>query len=96
MDFSEPGNFEIDGFRLVLTCFACPEQYNVHLGDSQVGYLRLRHGYFTAYTPDHTGRGIYESRPIGDGIFENAREREQELREAIWAIDAELGRVNNY
>lgn len=32
---------------LVRTCGACPEQYDVKSADgSQVGYIRLRHGYF--------------------------------------------------
>ena len=38
----------INGYRLILTCGACPEQYDVFDGDRQVGYLRLRHGHFRA------------------------------------------------
>jgi hypothetical protein len=29
------------------TCIACPEQYDVYLDNSYVGYLRLRYGRFT-------------------------------------------------
>ena len=32
--------------KLIQTCGACPEQYDAFIGEEQVGYLRLRHGYF--------------------------------------------------
>ena len=35
-------------FKLVQTCGACPEQYDVYEGDEEVGYMRLRHGHFHA------------------------------------------------
>ena len=31
--------------RLELTCFACPEQYDVYHGDTLVGYIRYRWGH---------------------------------------------------
>jgi len=49
---------EINGYKLVLTCGACPEQYDVFKNGQQVGYLRLRHGFFSAesepYKPAET------------------------------------------
>jgi hypothetical protein len=71
--------------NLVLTCGACPEQYDVLRGERQIGYLRLRHGYFRAEYPDSGGRTVYEARPEGDGIFE-ADEREQYLDAAVAAL----------
>jgi hypothetical protein len=78
-------DFELDGCRLVRTSFACPEQYDVYQGKEKIGYLRLRHGHFTAETPDCLDDLVYESSPEGDGIFEDT-ERMPELRKAIKAI----------
>jgi len=78
-------DIDIDGLRLVCTCGACPEQYDVFDGDVQVGYLRLRHGWFRADVPVAGGETVYESYPKGDGIFEDD-ERLIELTKAIKAI----------
>lgn len=80
-----PENIEIDGLKLVCTCVACPEQYEVFDGEQQVGYLRLRHGYFYAACPDVRGERVYESQPKGDGIFDDD-ERMPELTAAVNAI----------
>ena len=76
---------DIRGFKLQRTCWACPEQYDVWMGDKQVGYLRLRHGFFRADYPDCGGETVYEATPKGDGLFE-ADEREHYLTEAVAAI----------
>jgi hypothetical protein len=75
----------IDGCRVVLTCSACPEQYDVYQNDVQIGYLRLRHGYFRADYPDCGSRTVYEAEPAGDGMFEE-HERERYLAEAVAAL----------
>lgn len=85
----QPTRLTIGSYRLELTCSACPEQYNVFLGDNQVGYLRLRHGGFTAETPDCGGKLLFELSPAGDGIFE-PEERLPYLTRAIKAIHAAL------
>jgi len=54
------------GLTLEQTCSACPEQYNVFLGEDIVGYMRLRPGYFYAEAFEQT---VYEASPNGDGIF---------------------------
>ena len=59
-----------NGFEIKLTCFACPEQYDVFKDGKQVAYYRLRHGGFTVESPDCGGYMIYEAEPDGDGIFE--------------------------
>ena len=73
----------IHGYRLVRTCGACPEQYDVL--DSQenvVAYLRLRHGSYTVSVPDVGGKVIYQAFPQGDGSFEDD-ERVKYLEESI-------------
>jgi len=83
--FKWPQDREIDGLKLVCTCGACPEQYDVFDGDTQVGYLRLRHGWFYAAVPDVCGETVYESHPRGDGIFDDD-ERDAHLTEAVKKI----------
>ena len=79
-------NLLIDGYKLVLTCFACPEQYDVFDDEgTQVGYLRLRHGHFRADCPDYGGETVYSIDTLGDGIFEDG-ERYKHLREAVLQI----------
>lgn len=58
-----------DTITLVRTCFACPEQYDAFIDDVQVGYLRIRHGYFTVDYPDCGGETLFETTTIGDGAF---------------------------
>ena len=79
-------SYEINGYRLDRTCFAFPEQYDVYIGDEQVGYLRLRHGEFYADYPECGGETVYTASPNGDGIFD-LDERMQYLTAAIDAID---------
>lgn len=77
---------KINGYTLVLTCAACPEQYDVYKNNRQVGYLRLRHGRFRADYPSCMEETVYEAYPNGDGAFEDD-ERHFYLTEAIKAID---------
>jgi hypothetical protein len=56
--------------RLELSCGACPEQYDAYLGPNLVGYLRLRHGYFSVCCPDAAGEEVYEAYTVGDGMFD--------------------------
>jgi hypothetical protein len=71
--------------RLVQTCGACPEQYDAFIGDKQVGYLRLRHGYFRVDYLKCGGQTVYEAHPHGDGIFAD-HEREHFLSVAKLAL----------
>lgn len=75
----------INDIELIMTCGACPEQYDAFIDDEQVGYLRLRHGRFTVEYPDVRGRLVYSVSPEGDGIFED-QEREKYLTAAKEAI----------
>lgn len=75
---------------LVKTCSACPEQYNAFIDGEQVGYLRLRHGYFRVEVPDVGGNTVYAAYTIGDGMFEDS-EREYHLYRAKEAILTHFG-----
>lgn len=75
---------------LILTCSACPEQYDVMRDGVQIGYLRLRHGEFRADYPECGGETVYEAEPEGDGCFE-AHERERYLTAAVRALLARAG-----
>lgn len=79
----------INGYELVETCGACPEQYDVLRNDNIVGYLRLRHGYFSAQLFGPMGTEVYHSHPNGDGIFQ-CEERDFHLTMAVNAIDMAL------
>lgn len=79
--------------KLVKTCSACPEQYDAYIGTEKVGYLRLRHGYFSVSLYGPEGPTIYEDHPNGDGAF-TANERDYYLTKAVAAISAHLGSAN--
>lgn len=82
--------YVIDGLTLELTCYACPEQYDVFDKDNkQVGYLRLRHGRFTVESPDVGGTLVYQAHPEGDGVFRDS-ERQFYLTEAVKAINKHI------
>jgi hypothetical protein len=76
---------------LKLTSDACPEQYDAFLDGKQVGYLRLRHGFFRVDFPECGGETIYEADPNGDGEFTD-EERDYYLR---FAVDAILNRLDS-
>ena len=87
MEHPEYQDLEIQGCRLVMTCGACPEQYDVYRNDFQIGYLRLRHGNFMAEYGNCGGTPVYESETVGDGIFQDS-EREKHLFAAVAALVA--------
>lgn len=76
-------------FRLEMTCFACPEQYDVYLEDEKVGYLRLRHGHFRCDVPDCGGKRVFDAYTEGDGMFDED-ERDPMLSEALAALAEEI------
>jgi hypothetical protein len=86
--------------ELVQTCSACPEQYDAFENGRQVGYLRLRHGYFYVECPG-INRGVVKSETVYEaeigprgmdvGCF-NEEERQEHLPKAIEAIERWLGR----
>lgn len=77
--------------ELVQTCGACPEQYDAYLNGQQVGYLRLRHGYFRA---ECYGKIVYEAYPRGDGCFDS-EEKTFYLNRAVEAIEDDLANGHN-
>lgn len=79
----------MEEITLTETCGACPEQYDAFVGARKVGYLRLRHGFFSVECPDVDGEMVYQAHPKGDGIFESD-EREFHLEMAKKAIALKL------
>lgn len=77
--------------KIICTCSACPEQYDVHDQDGQtVGYLRLRHGFFRAEAyVDGDEHIVYTATTEGDGSFE-PEERQGHLDRALDAIERAL------
>lgn len=70
--------------ELIQTYGACPEQYDLNFNNINIGYLKLRHGHFSAeHVP--TGEIVYTASPEGDGIFADS-EREGYLEAATQAI----------
>lgn len=83
----------INGYTLHLTCYSCPEQYDVF--DEQgkmVGYFRLRGGRFTAEYPDVGGALVYLAYTDGAGSF-TEEERMKQLTLAINKLD---NHIRNY
>lgn len=79
----------IGDFKLVLTCIACPEQYDAYYDNEDVpcAYFRLRHGEFTVRVPDAEGTLVYDTTRIeGDGVFASAEERLFQLTAGVDAV----------
>ena len=85
VDARYPESQVIDGLELRLTCPSHPEQYDVYEGEFQVGYLRLRNGFFRADIPDVGGATVYACRTFGDGMFKE-HERQEHLTLAVQLI----------
>lgn len=71
--------------KLKELCGGCPEDYDVFLDGEHVGYLRLRHGTFRAWTPQLEEMIWQTNSPSGDGVFQDD-ERDGFLRKGIMAI----------
>ena len=79
----------VGDFIFVLTCTACPEQYDVFdLHGNQVAYVRLRFGNLYAKCPDYGDHEIYQANPNGSGCFANDEERQYHLSNIAKAISS--------
>ena len=70
---------EINGYNFILTCDACPEQYDVFSNGKKVGYVRLRFGCLTA---DYNNVKVYHHCFNNDeykGSFDTNAERDKFL-----------------
>lgn len=81
----------IHGYKLVLTCFACPEQYDVFDPEgTQVGHIHLKRGTLRVHYPDYGGRLLFETKMVnGDGIFD-VDERYQNLCHCVELIQRSI------
>ncbi len=86
MTDSEIPGVQIGEYKLIRTCFACPEQYDVYdKFGVKVAYLRLRYGFFEA-SESADGVVFYDAETEGDGQFED-EERQCYLEKAMAALD---------
>jgi len=77
---------KLSEIELRQTCGACPEQYDAFIDNKQVGYLRLRHGFFSVDCPDAGGVEVFATNDVsGDGMFTD-EERPIMLQSAKEAI----------
>jgi hypothetical protein len=80
----------VNGLRFVMTCSACPEQYDVFRGEEKVGYVRIRHGTLTVDYPECRGENLICAEVNGDGEFASEEERTNWLFNAAEAIIARI------
>jgi hypothetical protein len=73
----------VGNLRFDQTCMACPEQYDVYLDDTQVGYVRLRWGMLRAYYPDYKSKSVqlyeFQFEDGWTGEFPDERQRKFHL-----------------
>lgn len=76
--------------KLVQTCGACPEQYDVFDdAGEQVGYIRLRHGYLSVRKDGPGGDEVFGTSSFaGDGCFDRETERKFFLDIALKRLKA--------
>lgn len=75
-----------------MTCFACPEQYDIFKNNKQVGYVRLRWGHLTCEYPDVNNKLVYNHNfddPM-KGCFSTDEEREEYLTYCAESINKAL------
>jgi hypothetical protein len=89
-------DFCIDGLRFVMTCIACPEQYDVFdSSGKQGGYVRSRYGEVRCDFPECGGKTIYEAFPEGirGDCFETDEDRTYHLKEIVRRIKEKVVKV---
>ncbi len=96
LDEDEPSSVMIGDYYFELTCYACPEQYDVFIGSDKVAYVRLRHGYLSVEAPDCFDDMVFETSNIeGDGTFYNRKERDFYLKKITKELDKFYGFSND-
>ena len=82
--------YTIGDLRFICTCSMCPEQYDVvDREGKQVGYVRLRGGYFRVDCPECLEETVYQDNSFGDlvGSFETENQRIDYLNRAAYHIN---------
>lgn len=92
---------QLNGYNFVLTCLACPEQYDVYSqSGGRIAYVRLRHGVLTADIGGcsmSTHFRIFEHEFTEDpfkGCFLDNTEREEYLGRIVDAIEERCKKDN--
>lgn len=75
-------------YKLVKTCNASPEQYDVYKDDKQVAYIRVRHGIMRVDVPNCGGETVYRTLDFqGNGSFSDPKERDYHIKQALKAVE---------
>jgi hypothetical protein len=90
-------DFTIRGLVFKLTCFACPEQYDVYIKASEVdyirvGYVRLRWGALSVDYPECGGETLLweDISNEGHGMFDNEIVRQKWLDKIAYLINVRI------
>jgi len=76
------------GYRICLTSFSFPEQYDVFDKDNnKVGYFRLRHSEFNAECVLGKNECVYYTLTQDSGCFIDSKERHFHITNAIKSLD---------
>jgi len=86
---------ECGGYRWVMTCAACPEQYDVYSGESLVAYVRFRYGQLAMWSvnDDTDTRHLEYCHSFPDdmqGTFDDDYERESYMDVMARELDTHL------
>lgn len=89
--------YSIKGLNFVMTCEACPEQYDVFKEDKQVAYVRLRFGGLRVDYPECGGETIYKFnfKAGYKGDFEDYTERNFYLKAIADRINEKMLQVQD-
>jgi hypothetical protein len=82
----------LNWYKLILTCPAFPEQYDVYKNNKYIAYLRLRWGHFRIYIIENNEINwneisFYSPKCHGEFLYS---ERKYYLKMAIQSIDSYL------
>lgn len=79
-----------DGYELIMTCIACPEQYDLLDDTGQtIGYFRLRSGIYRVDAPECMDDTVYVHTWSDDewkGAFDSQEERQHYLQLGVDAV----------
>ncbi len=88
--FATPSLVMPEGYELVMTSLACPEQYDMLNETGQtVGYFRLRGASYTVHAPECMGDLVFDHYWDDDpwkGSFDTDEERREFLQKGIDAV----------
>ena len=77
----------IKKYKIIRSCGACPEQYDIILNNKFIAFIRLRHGILTCENPEQT-KIYYKDNINYDGSFwDNKKDRELFINKIIKKLE---------